>query len=224
MGTFLLLAIFFSLLGVVLMIIYLIDRIHSMEKISQLAGQRPGGDKPPVGADERFEGLAGESLWRALAGEPTPGWNEEDLAKLRTFYEPVLLRHVMELFELGQLDSRQGIQMQPEADRMVRTPYGQIASWLPSSEARAIYDLGQDRQQRGDQAIGDIRERLDAMCKRLRINTGLPAGPGISRILLPLVELPQLPPAEPAPGVGTAPEQTAQQAVAATGNNLPQPN
>lgn len=223
MGTFLTLTIFFVLLSVVVMILYLIDRIRSVEESLRLAGPQPGGGGSVVGADERFEGLAGERLWQALVGEPTPGWGEEKMGKLRSCYEPVLSRHVMELFELGQLDSRQGIQMQPEANLMVRTPYGEIASWLPSSEARAIYNLGQARHQRGDQAIDDIREQLDAVSARLRINTGLPPGPGISRVLLPLVEQLQLLPAEPASHVQGVPQQTAGQDAEATIDNLPQP-
>lgn len=192
MSNFLLLSIFLSLLGVVLMIIYLLDRVNSIGKMRAGQDVEAAAEIHATPADERFEGLGGEALWNALSGVSTPAWSEEKLSAMRKFYEPVLERHVMEVFDLGQLDARQGIQMSAEPDRLVRTAQGQLASWLPPAESRAIYNLGQDCERCEAREFPDMRARVDGIYEGLRSNVGLPPGPGIARMLLPTVELPTL--------------------------------
>ena len=182
MSTFLLSTILISMLFLAVMIIYVIDKIHSIEKHSRRV---TGGGVPPAPADERFAALEGEQIWQALAGMPAEGWDAQALDELRKLYEPVLLRHIGELLEEGMLDARQGIQVKPNDLRAIKTTHGQVLSWIPPEEARRIYDLGQDRLRAGEDNLPAIRARLDETCDRLFASLGLSPAQSASRILLP---------------------------------------
>ena len=182
MSTFLLSTILISMLFVAVMIIYVIDKIHSIEKHSRRVAD---GGVPPAPADERFAGLEGERIWQTLAGMQAEGWDAQALDELRKHYEPVLLRHIGELLEEGMLDARQGIQVKPNDLRAIKTTHGQLLSWIPPEEARRIYDLGQDRLRAGEDNLPAIRVRLDETCDRLFASLGLSPTQSVSRILLP---------------------------------------
>ena len=188
MSTFLLLTILVSMLFLAVMIIYVIDKIHSIEKHSRRAAGATDGGLPPIPADEHFAGLEGEQLWQILAGMPAVGWDAQAIEELRMHYEPVLLRHVGELLEEGMLDARQGIQVKPKDLRAIKTAHGQVLSWIPPEEGRRIYDLGLDRLRAGEDNLPAIRLRLDETCDRLFASLGLSPAQSVSRILLPGAE------------------------------------
>ena len=181
-------AIFLGLIGVVVMIIYLIDRVNSIEKISRNFSDGTSNHTPDRPLDKRFGDKQGRDLWSALSSAPGPGVDAERLSDLRSNYEPVLLRHIEELFEEGTLDARQDIQTQPTEVRWIRTANGQVQSWLPASDVRGIYDLGQDRERNGTKDLADIRARLDAFCERLFGTLGMRLTRSVSRLLLPGTE------------------------------------
>ena len=181
-------AIFLGLIGVVVMIIYLIDRVNSIEKISRNFSDGTSNHTPDRPLDKRFGDKQGRDLWRALSSAPGPGVDAERLSDLRSNYEPVLLRHIEELFEEGTLDARQDIQTQPTEVRWIRTANGQVQSWLPASDVRGIYDLGQDRERNGTKDLAEIRARLDAFCERLFGTLGMRLTRSVSRLLLPGTE------------------------------------
>ena len=188
MSTFLLMAILVGMLGVAIMIIYVIDKIHSIENHARRSTGNAGASKPQVAPDDRFSGLEGQLLWQTMIGAPMEGWDQEALDALRLCYEPVLLRHIGELLEEGVLDGRQGIQVKPDDLRTIKTTHGQVVSWIPPEEARAIYDLGLKQQRAGHDALPAIRARLDETCDRLFASLGLVASQSVSRILLPGAE------------------------------------
>ena len=202
MSTFLLSTILISMLFLAVMIIYVIDKIHSIEKHSRRVAD---GGVPPAPADERFAGLEGEKIWQTLAGMPAEGWDAQALDELRKHYEPVLLRHIGELLEEGMLDARQGIQVKPSDLRAIKTTHGQVLSWIPPEEARRIYDLGQDRLRAGEDNLPAIRARLDETCDRLFASLGLSPTQSVSRILLPGAEPAAAPPDSQATPLAMAP-------------------
>jgi len=192
MSTFLLLTILVGMLGVTIMIIYLTDKIHSIEKNTRRApGSADSG--PPAPIDERFAGLDGERLWQAMREMPAEGVDPQAIDELRKCYEPVLLRHIGELLEEGVLDGRQGIQVKPDELRTIKTSHGQVVSWIPPVEARMIYDLGLDRQHTSQDNLAAIRLRLDEICDRLFASLGLSPPLRVSRVLLPETEPAPLP-------------------------------
>ena len=192
MSTFLLLTILVGMLGVTIMIIYLTDKIHSIEKNTRRAtGSADSG--PPAPIDERFAGLDGERLWQAMREMPAEGVDPQAIDELRKCYEPVLLRHIGELLEEGVLDGRQGIQVKPNELRTIKTSHGQVVSWIPPVEARMIYDLGLDRQHSSQDDLAAIRVRLDDICDRLFISLGLSPTQRVSRVLMPEADSEPLP-------------------------------
>ena len=188
MSTFLLLIILVGMLGVAVMIIYVIDKIHSIEKHARRAPGAADNGGPPATTDERFSGLDGEQLWQAMTQLPAEGTDPQAIEQLRKCYEPVLLRHIGELIEEGVLDARQGIQVKPNDLRTIKTPYGQVVSWIPPEEARMIYDLGLDRQRTDQTNLPAIRTRLDEICDSLYASLGLNPTQRVSRVLMPETE------------------------------------
>ena len=186
MSNFLLLAILFCILGVVIMIIYLADKISMLEKNTRAAtGEHAPAANPQTAPDKRFAGLSGERLWQAMSGAAVAGLDTANIDDIRKYYGPVLERHIDELFEEGLLDSRQGIQVQPNPLRNIRTTQGQLLSWLPPGEAKNIYDLGLDRGRGEDANLPELRARLDATCARVYSMLGLTPAQSLSHRLLP---------------------------------------
>ena len=186
MSNFLLLAILFCILGVVIMIIYLADKISMLEKNTRAAtGEHAAAANPQTAPDKRFAGLSGERLWQAMSGAAVAGLDTANIDDIRKYYGPVLERHIDELFEEGLLDSRQGIQVQPDPLRNIRTTQGQLLSWLPPGEAKNIYDLGLDRGRGEDANLPELRARLDATCARVYSMLGLTPAQSFSHRLLP---------------------------------------
>ena len=186
MSNFLLLAILFCILGVVIMIIYLADKISMLEKNTRAAtGEHAPAANPQTAPDKRFAGLSGERLWQAMSGAAVAGLDTANIDDIRKYYGPVLERHIDELFEEGLLDSRQGIQVQPDPLRNIRTTQGQLLSWLPPGETRNIYDLGLDRGRGADANLPELRARLDATCARVYSMLGLTPAQSFSHRLLP---------------------------------------
>ena len=186
MSNFLLLAILFCILGVVIMIIYLADKISMLEKNTRAAtGEHAPAANPQTAPDKRFAGLSGERLWQAMSGAAVAGLDTANIDDIRKYYGPVLERHIDELFEEGLLDSRQGIQVQPDPLRNIRTAQGQLLSWLPPGEAKNIYDLGLDRGRGEDANLPELRARLDATCARVYSMLGLTPAQSFSHRLLP---------------------------------------
>jgi hypothetical protein len=186
MSNFLLLAILFCILGVVIMIIYLADKISMLEKNTRAAtGEHAPAANPQSAPDKRFAGLSGERLWQAMSGAAVAGLDTANIDDIRKYYGPALERHIDELFEEGLLDSRQGIQVQPDPLRNIRTTQGQLLSWLPPGEAKNIYDLGRDRGRGEDANLPELRARLDATCARVYSMLGLTPAQSFSQRLLP---------------------------------------
>jgi hypothetical protein len=60
-----LIAIFLCLVGVAVMVVYLVDRVRKIE-LNTAAQAVATGSAAAITTDERFGGLAGEVLWRAV--------------------------------------------------------------------------------------------------------------------------------------------------------------
>ena len=136
MNTILLLLIFTGLVGMLLVVFFMLDRVNDIHKHSDIP-QRGQLDPAAV-----FGGLTGKNLWDALIGVPMPGWDQKRLAAIRPRYDLVLQKHLELLFEDGKLDGREGFAMPIRCDRMVPTLRGEIESWIPHEFASGIYRAG----------------------------------------------------------------------------------
>lgn len=190
------------------MIIYLVDRVNTIERVSRTASSGNSAQTLDVPLDPRFGDTQGKLLWTALTSAPSTGVDTERLSDLRGHYEAALSRHIEELFEEGALDARQGIQAQPNQERWIRTATGQVQSWLPASDVRSIYDLGQDRERLGAKDLAEIRARLDTLCGRLFEDMGIRPTRSISLLLLPGAKIDEQEDSDKDPEVIAIPQTT----------------
>jgi len=145
MNTVLLLAVFFGTAAAIVLIIYLIDRVNMLEKMTLESRPSAPGDsvKPDSNADSVFLGLSGKILWDAMSGKTPEGFNDNDLVALKSRYEHVLTKHIELLFKEGSADRQQGkASAKPKLPTSIKTLRGTIDSWIPPQHASAIYKAG----------------------------------------------------------------------------------
>ncbi len=183
MNTILLLLIFAGLVGLLLVVFYMLDRVNELHKHS---GVTMNGHTR-IKLDQSFGGLSGKDLWDAMTGIPMPGWNAEKLEPLKLRYEAVLQKHIELLFEDGQLDGREGFSMPVRCDRVIATLRGEIDSWMPHEYASAFYRSGHDRATKPEEEQASIRERINQTGNALFAATGLPPH-SLANLLMPLAQ------------------------------------
>lgn len=207
MNTILLLLIFTGLVGMLLVIFFMLDRLNDLHRQADL----PRGQPDPAQA---FDGLAGKNLWDALIGIPMPGWEPKRIAALRPRYELVLQKHLELLFEDGKLDGREGLAMPVRCDRKVPTLRGEIESWIPHEFASGVYRAGYALATSADGDKDIVRRQLDMLGNAIFSAAGLPLHP-LSAILMPQLDRPPADAAEdepPTPDEAPAAEPDAVQA------------
>jgi hypothetical protein len=183
MSTMLLVAILCFLIGMVVMIVYLIDRVNSMERKHALAVSTAfaGVDS----AAPAFGNIDGAHLWEVLSGMAPLDSTAVTIDEIRLRYEPVLRRHIEELFEDGVLDGRHGVRFQPKAERVIKCSAGMLNSWIPPADARAVYDIGLERAR-----ITSMDLKLEAVCDRLYAAVGINPDRTVPGLLLPAQTIP----------------------------------
>jgi hypothetical protein len=180
-----LIAIFLCLVGVAVMVVYLVDRVRKIE-LNTAAQAVATGSAAAITTDERFGGLAGEVLWRAVtAADDAEPARVQAATELRLLFLPVLQRHIEELFEEGVLDGRQGVRVPPPPARAIKTASGQVLSWLPAEDSREIYEIGLERSSMPQLQHAQLVERLDRVAEKLFHAAGLTLPPAFSAYLLP---------------------------------------
>ena len=180
-NTILLLLIFAGLVGLLLVVFYMLDRVNELHKHS---GVTKNGHTP-IKLDESFGGLSGKNLWDAMTGVPMPGWSVGQIEALKLRYEAVLQKHIEMLFEDGQLDGREGFSMPVRCDRVIATLRGEIESWMPHEYATVFYRSGHDRATKPEEEQPGIRDRINQTGNALFAATGLPPH-SLANLLMPL--------------------------------------
>ena len=184
---FFMLAILVGLIGVGVLALYVMDRVHKIEKQTVRTGAAGSASAASAAfgtTDPRFEGFGGQRLWELLTapeGEVATPAN----AQIRHLYAQVLQRHIEEIFEEGTLDGRQGVRMPPPAVRIIKTSGGQVASWLPPAESHALYEIGLERSVSSGTGFAALRTRLEKVCARLYEKAGIELMPQLFGHLLP---------------------------------------
>ena len=181
---FFMLAIFLGLIGVGVLALYLMDRVHKIEKQTVRTGTAGQASAAFGTTDPRFEGFGGQRLWELLTA-PEGGAAQPLNAQIRHLYTQVLQRHIEELFEEGTLDGRQGVRLPPAAVRIIKTSGGQVASWLPPAESHAIYEIGLERSLSSGTGFSALRTRLEKVCAKLYEKAGIELMPQLFGHLLP---------------------------------------
>ena len=100
-----------ALLALLVVVIYLNDRVNELERRSASAPMGSGwaGAHSSIGSadDNTWRGLTGKGLWDCMCGKQGASHlGAADIEALRLSYEGVLSQHIESLFRTGQADAR----------------------------------------------------------------------------------------------------------------------
>lgn len=174
-----------ALLALVVVVIYLNDRVNELERRTTGAGAGAAAGGVGAADDNTWRGLTGKRLWDAMCGKKgvTP-LGEADLEALRITYEGVLSQHIESLFRAGQADARRGSAVQPTAVKTLASARGAVQSWMPLNHANALYRAGIDSTKSDIYDVERARMTLDDTAQVLYSQTGLSLLQPFSDLLL----------------------------------------
>jgi hypothetical protein len=184
MEPFVLAFIAIGLLVVLVFIIYLIDRVNSIEKETRLVAQSLSDQKEPPSLGP-FAGLSSKKLWDAMTGRVPEGLDPSLLVEVRERYELVLQKHVEAIFQEGVKDGLRGLSGEPKNTKLIATLRGPIESWLPSAQVNTIYKCGIDSTQAPAEQWDAVRAALDEAGHTLYSKALVPLPQALSLTLWP---------------------------------------
>jgi hypothetical protein len=141
MSNFMMNMISWILLLLVILTLYLIDKINHLAKMYEA----PKPEQPAlpefeqeIPGDLLFSGLEGKKLWDAMNGKQVDGFDATLIEALRPHYEPILREHITSTFKDG-LEEGGDESKVPSSMRKISTVRGYIQSWLPPQHLGSIY-------------------------------------------------------------------------------------
>ncbi len=175
-----------GLLLILVLVIYLIDKVNSIEKETRkmmiTLGEKPSTTVPT----DPFMGLSAKRLWDAMTGRSVEGLDSDGRVNLRNIYQLVLTKHMEALYQDGFKDAIRGLPVEPKNSRLVTTSKGQIESWIPSAQANALYQCGFKAAETPQSEWGPIRASMDEAGQYLLGKTDLDTSSPLSDWLMPL--------------------------------------
>ena len=188
MATLLLFVLLFFSAALLVMVVYTIDRLNSVEKITSVLNSVIA-PSPSMGAYESqamFEGLSGMTLWEAMSGSPVEGWEEENLEPMRPRYRIVLQKHLEAIFDEGLLDGHQETYKHlPSNTMLVSMLRGSVESWIPQNYASGVYQIGLEWSKQDLSEAKRLREKLDLIADEMFSACEIELKNPLSKILLP---------------------------------------
>jgi len=162
-----------GLLVLLVVVIYLMDRMNSLEKdtkiaIDNLSSSTQAPANVPAGP---FAGMSAKKLWDAMSGKPPEDVPADSLNDVRSRYELVLNKHIESIFDEGKRDGSMGVSSPPKNTRQINTLRGKVESWLPMPQVNAIYQCGVDTHQKSPEQHAEVRMALDDACNQLFTKT-----------------------------------------------------
>ena len=164
MGNFLLLLILFVLASVLLLIVYLIDRVNLIEKQTV---DRAATELKNNNASGPFRGMEGEDLWNAMSYNRMPPLEDSIIEEIKPRYEFILLKHVEKTFELGKDHALKNIETKPVNQITLPTLRGPVESWIPQNFCEEIYNSGFESINANQTNIEEIKYKLDSSVVQL---------------------------------------------------------
>mgnify|MGYP000014548206 FL=1 len=178
MSSFFQLFLAWGVLLLVILVLYLVDKINIIyQRQSQDATE-------PAYSDGLFGELVGKALWDAMSGIPLPGFDPKLVQDLKPHYEPVLRQHIEHTFLQGVTDQREGRAGVPVNNRMIPTPRGNLESWMPLHHLSSLYQCGVEHAQNKPAERLRVQQTLDQVCVMLYARAGLELKDPFSRILM----------------------------------------
>ena len=145
MSNFMMNMISWVLLLLVILTLYLIDKINHLAKMYE-APKPETPDMPgmsefdaEIPGDLLFSGLEGKKLWDAMNGKQIEGFDATMIEALRPHYEPILREHITATFKDGLEEVGGDESKVPSSLRKISTVRGHIQSWLPPQHLGSIY-------------------------------------------------------------------------------------
>jgi len=184
MITTLLLSVLFGTAATVVLMIYLIDRVNTLERATKAVA----ADSSSSAAEDNngFLGLAGKALWDVMSGKIPEGFNRDDLTALKPRYEQVLQKHIEQSFAKGASDCREGSPADnPKPTASIKMLRGEVQSWLPPQHVANIYKLGYESVNATEENLNHLRTSLDETTETLYTRTDLDIKQPYSQRLLP---------------------------------------
>ena len=188
MATLLLFVLLFFSAALLVMVVYTIDRLNSVEKITSVLNSviAPSSSTGAYESQAMFEGLSGMALWEAMSGSPVEGWEVEDLEPMRPRYRIVLQKHLEAIFDEGLLDGHQETYKHLPANTMlVSMLRGSVESWIPQNYASGVYQIGLEWSKQDFSEAKRLREKLDLIADEIFSACEIELKNPLSKILLP---------------------------------------
>lgn len=143
MSNFMMNMISWVLLLLVILTLYLIDKINHLAKMYEAPKPETTGGLPEfeteIPGDLLFSGLEGKKLWDAMNGKQVEGFDASMIEALRPHYEPILREHIIATFKDGLEEVGGDESKVPSSLRKISTVRGFIQSWLPPQHLGSIY-------------------------------------------------------------------------------------
>lgn len=192
-----------GMLLILILVIYLIDRVNSIEKETRkvMASITEKSDR----AAAPFMGLSSKKLWDTMTGRAAEGLDAGAVTELRAQYQLILSKHMEALYQEGFKDGQRGMSGEPKNTKQVSTSKGTVESWIPSAQANVLYQCGLNASQTPEAEWGPIRASLDEAGQFLLSKTLLDASSPLSDWLMPSSALNANVQAEVAPALVQAP-------------------
>ena len=153
------------LLGIVVLvlIIYLISRVNDLEAkaFSSQGTANPAEKKTENESQKVFGGLSGRRLWDEWVSIANGGDDQYGIKGDRERFLALLELHVRSVIKTGMEHGAAGANEQPSNPLKIKMLRGEFESYLPSSQASRLYELGRELGASEDaQQRATLREAL----------------------------------------------------------------
>ena len=192
------------LLLLVILTLYLIDKVNHLTQLYVT----PKPEMPPLPeaeppSDILFAGLEGKKLWDAMNGKTVEGFDASLIDALRAHYEPILREHITLAFKDGLEDVDGSESRVPSSERRVTTLRGHIQSWLPPQHLGGIYRAalefaGSYKKNPQSQVFERLKQTVDSVTGMLYQRANIPLEVPFSEFLFDLAKEDEVPEEEKA--------------------------
>ena len=204
MSNFMMNMISWVLLLLVILTLYLIDKVNHLTQLYET----PKPEMPPLPeaeppSDILFAGLEGKKLWDAMNGKTVEGFDASLIDALRAHYEPILREHITLAFKDGLEDVDGSESRVPSSERRVTTLRGHIQSWLPPQHLGGIYRAalefaGSYKKNPQPQVLERLKQTVDSVTGMLYQRANIPLEVPFSEFLFDLAKEDEVPEEEKA--------------------------
>ena len=194
MSNFMMNMISWVLLLLVILTLYLIDKVNLLTQLYEA----PKPEMPPLPeaeppSDILFAGLEGKKLWDAMNGKTVEGFDASLIDALRAHYEPILREHITLAFKDGLEDVDGSESRVPSSERRVTTLRGHIQSWLPPQHLGGIYRAalefaGSYKKNPQSQVFERLKQTVDSVTGMLYQRANIPLEVPFSEFLFDLAK------------------------------------